>query len=360
MHNVGRNLGYLAVFLMISFSVVWALNTVALRQPTLQTLTLGDNAGSLTFEDRERTYLLHFPAGYDGGRPLPLMIVLHGGGGNAKHAANMTGFNAEADREGFIVVYPQGTGRLRDTLLTWNSGNCCGYALDNKVNDVGFIDALISKLEGEVKIDSSRIYVTGISNGGMMAYRLGCELPNKIAGITLVAGALNADCNPSEPVSVIAFHGTADKHVLYGGGEPIVKADPHSRVDRSVSYAISFWVKADACSAFPQRTEKGNVTVEEYSDCMDGTGVMLYTIKGGGHAWPGGEKPRGVADEPTREVSATHLMWKFLEQHPKQSTLNHPANNAPTLITPQVLARSLGESDVDYVNHSFFVTTTKT
>lgn len=310
-----------AVLLLLAFSLstIWIFKLWEPRGSELRTPRVGDTYDSILVENRKRRYLLHVPLGYDGNGALPLVIVLHGGGGNAIGAANMTGFNGEADREGFIVVYPEGSGRFRDRLLTWNSGNCCGYALDNNVNDVGFIDSLITRLESEIKIDTSRVFVTGISNGGMMAYRLACELSAKIAGIAPVAGALNVDCNPSDHVSVIAFHGTADRHVLYGGGEPLLKLDPHNRVDRSVSYAISFWVKQDQCSTIANQTQLGNVIRETYANCSDGTDVMLYTIIGGGHAWPGGQKGSVIGDEPTQEISATHLIWEFFKQHPKQS-----------------------------------------
>jgi polyhydroxybutyrate depolymerase len=278
----------------------------------------GNHELALTAEGRERTYLLHLPPAYDGKRLLPVVIVLHGGGGNAEGAVRMTGFSAKADREGFVVVYPNGTGRLKTRLLTWNSGNCCGWAMDKNVDDVGFIRALIDELVKTRAVDPKRVYVTGMSNGGMMTYRLGCELSDKIAAIAPVAGALDVDnCQPANPVSVIIFHGTADEHVLYNGGEPIRKADRHFRVDKSVSYAVSFWVKHNGCLESPQRSEKGHIRTEIYSGGKDGAEVVVYTINGGGHAWPGGEAYL-LGTEPTREISATDLMWDFFVRHPKK------------------------------------------
>ncbi len=320
MRHMSGKVAYAAALIVVSLVAAWGLGQIAVRRTTMQASFVSDKEESMTFENRKRTYLLHFPPNdNDAAAALPLVIVLHGGGGNARGAAEMTGFNAEADTVGFIVVYPAGTGALGDRILTWNSGNCCGYAMDNNVNDVGFIDALIGELERNFKIDSNRIFVTGISNGGMMTYRLACELSNRIAGIAPVAGALNVDCNPSQPISVIAFHGTADQHVLYNGGVPVSKFDPHPRVDRSVAYAISFWVNKNSCSAIPSRTSKGNVTVNVYSGCSNGTAVVLYTIVGGLHAWPGGQRGSAIGDEPTNEISATQIMWEFFEQHPKQA-----------------------------------------
>jgi polyhydroxybutyrate depolymerase len=294
---------------------VWLLFSVGSHGDELKP---GNHELSLGTGGRERTCLLHLPPAYDGNRLLPLVIVLHGGGGNAQNAERMTGFSAKADKEGFVVVYPNGSGRLKTRLLTWNSGNCCGYALDNDADDVAFIRALIDSFVKLRNIDPQRVFVTGMSNGGMMAYRLGCELSDKIAAIAPVAGALNlGDCQPTHPVSVIAFHGTADEHVLYNGGAPLRKVDIHPRVDKSVAFGISFWVKQDGCSATPQRSEKGNIRTETYGGGKDGAEVVLYTVVGGGHAWPGGRAYLSGA-EPTKEISATDLMWQFFMRHPKK------------------------------------------
>src|ERR1035438_8717219 len=128
----------------------------------------GGHELALTVGQRERTYLLHLPPVYDGKRSLPLVIVLHGGGGNAPGAVRVTGCSANADKEGFVRGYPNGSGRLKNRMLTWNSGNCCGYALDSDVDDAGFIRALIDELEKTRAIDPKRVYATGMSNGGMM------------------------------------------------------------------------------------------------------------------------------------------------------------------------------------------------
>ena len=277
-----------------------------------------DTVKILEVGDQDRTYLLHVPAKYDGEKLAPLVIVLHGGAGNASGTAKMTNFTAKADLEGFVVVYPYGTGRFRNRLLTWNSGNCCAYAMDHDVDDVGFIRALIVRLESDLKIDPRRIYVTGLSNGGMMAYRLGCELSDRIAAIAPVAGALNYEgCHPAQPLSVVIFHGTADPFVPYNGGEPKQKFDTHPRADKPVSYAVSYWVKNNNCLPQAKRLEKGSVTMDRYNGCKNGTEVVLYTIKGEGHTWPGGRKWAFWAAEPTHEVSATDAMWEFFAAHPK-------------------------------------------
>lgn len=278
----------------------------------------GDYEQSLTHAGRTRTYTVHLPRGIGDVHAFPLVIVLHGGGGNSQNAARMSGFSALADQENFIVVYPDGTGRLGDVLLTWNSGNCCGYALDHQIDDVGFIRALIAKLQRDYPIDARRVYATGMSNGGMMSYRLGCELSDQLAAIAPVAGALNVECKPSTPISVIAFHGTADQHVLFDGGAPKVKADPHPREDKSVAYAMNFWAQHNRCEATPKRDERSSVIHETYTNCANGVAVELYAIQGEGHTWPGGQRGSARGDAPTRDISATNMMWEFFKAHPKR------------------------------------------
>jgi polyhydroxybutyrate depolymerase len=310
------------VLLVVGFAIIGG--SCARRAPlpsAMQqhsSLSAGDHSLSLAYANRERKYLVHIPAAISASKLLPLVIILHGGGGNAENAIRMTGMSEKADQASFIAAYPDGTGRLGDKLLTWNSGNCCGYALDNNIDDVGFVLALINKLQGDYPIDPKRIYATGISNGGMMAYRLGCELSDKLAAIAPVAGALNVECEPTQPVSVIAFHGTSDRNVLYDGGVPKLQIDSHTREDKSVAYAMSFWSQQDGCMSSPYREESSNIIHEIYPNCAKTTGVELYTIKGGGHAWPGGDRTNIILDAPTDEISATELMWDFFAAHPKQ------------------------------------------
>lgn len=153
----------------------------------------------------------------------------------------------------------------------------------------------------------------------MMSHRLACELSDKIAAIGPVAGALDAEsCVPSQPVSAIVFHGTADEHVLYEGGRPQRQLDPHPHSDRSVAESVSFWVKQDGCRPNPKRREQETILRELYSGGRNGAEVELVTIRGGGHAWPGGQKWASGAEEPTKEISATEVMWEFFAAHPKR------------------------------------------
>ncbi len=280
----------------------------------------GDYEQSMIAGGRTRNYLLHIPPVYDGEQAMPLVIILHGGGGNAKSMIEITGMNEKSDEAGFIAVYPNGTGGISDEkILTWNCGFCCGYAANNNIDDVGFIRSLIDNLEGQLNIDTARIFVTGISNGGMMTYRLGCELADKIAAIAPVAGSMGDWAVVSEnPVSVIIFHGTADQHVLYEGGVPLKSFDAGNRVDKPVSYAVDFWVNFNNCSTTPAKETSGNIIKDVYSGGRNGSEVVLYTIIGGKHAWPGGRAAWLGGDVATREISATDLMWEFFAAHPKR------------------------------------------
>jgi polyhydroxybutyrate depolymerase len=282
----------------------------------------GEPEYSIRVGGQERTYLLHVPAGYDGRTALPLVIVFHGGGATAAGAARMSGMSPKADREKFLVAYPNGTGPQGTRFLTWNAWTCCGAALERQVDDVGFVRALIEKLEQERNVDPKRIYATGLSNGGLLTYRVGCALADLLAAIAPVAGALDTDsCRPVSPLSAIIFHGTADQHVLYDGGAPVESFDrTHHRIDKPVSYAVGFWTKHDRCVPIPTRTRKGHVIHDVYAGCADGTAVELYSIEGQGHAWPGGQNGLryGNVDAPTQEISATDLMWDFFARHPRR------------------------------------------
>lgn len=278
-----------------------------------------DARGEIAVGGRTRSYLLHRPPGHDPREPVPLVVVLHGGGGNGAGMARISGFSEAADREGFLVAYPDGSGALGERLLTWNAGNCCGWALEHEVDDVAFLAALLDRLETDLAIDARRIYVTGLSNGGMMAYRAACELSGRIAAIAPVAGAMNLEiCAAERPVSVVVFHGTADEHVPYGGGAPTRLVDRrHPRVDAPVSEAVSFWARRDGCAAEPRAERRGAILVETWEPCDDRTAVALYTIEGQGHAWPGGTKWAARADTPTRALDATATMWAFFRDHPR-------------------------------------------
>jgi polyhydroxybutyrate depolymerase len=278
-------------------------------------LPAGESTHTLNQDGRLRSYILYIPASINWSKPVPLVFVLHGGTGNAESAVRLTGFNQVADQNGFIIAYPNGTSWLSDTvLLTWNGGNCCGYAQTNNVDDVGFMRAIVKELQVQAQIDPKRIYATGMSNGGILAQRLGCEAADLFAAIAPVAGTLNFSCEPSQPIAVIEFHGTADQHVPYRGGY-----GPQSLAQvnfASVNRSIEFWVITNQCKSQPQTSTFADIQHYVWAGCKGSSAVELYAIIGGGHAWPGGGGLFGF-DQPSRTIAASQLIWEFFAQHPK-------------------------------------------
>jgi polyhydroxybutyrate depolymerase len=189
-----------------------------------------------------------------------------------------------------------------------------------RVDDVAFLRALVAHVRSIVTIDDRRVYAAGFSNGAMLAHRLGCDAADAFAAIAPVAGALGvSDCRPSQPLPVIIFHGTADERVRYEGGRPRRPGPGEGgRVDPPVADAVAFWARHNGCSPSPQRQARGGIVREAYARCGDDTEVVLHTVEGGGHAWPGGQAggPRG--EQPTQAISATDLMWAYFARHAKR------------------------------------------
>jgi polyhydroxybutyrate depolymerase len=299
-------------FLVLTFGFLACTRTV-----NLASTSSTDTTRTLTWGELQRSYILHVPSSYDGSRAVPLIFDFHGGLGNASTQVRTSIFEPLADEKGFLVVYPNGTGLLGDKLLTWNGGTCCGYAARNNIDDVGFVRAMVADLESSYRIDPKRIYSTGFSNGGIMSQRLACDASDLFAAIGPVSGTLNdPGCQPKEPVSVIEFHGTSDQHIPYGGGNGDKSLTNITFV--SVMDTMDKWVKFDQCSSAPRTSAFADIQQDIFSRCADGTSVELYTILGGGHAWPGGNGPAWPGgDQPTHAISATNLMWDFFAAHPK-------------------------------------------
>ena len=290
--------------------LVCLLGAAAYRRFAAAEPSTGQKPGTIEVDGRTRTYFVHLPPGYDGHTALPVVLVLHGATESPEGVERLSGMSAEADKKNFIAVYPRGTGRENPASLpTWNSGNCCGYAQLNHVDDVGFFRALLDKLEKDYAVDPKRVFVTGISNGGMMSYRLACEMSDKIAAAAPVEGAQNVACRPSNPVSVIIFHGTTDHLVPMNGGSTPFQIGP-KRSDTPVADAVVFWVKEDGCAATPAHEETAELRTDKYAGCNEGTAVELYAVQGGHHIWPG-------ASMSGNSVPATEFIWSFFAQHPK-------------------------------------------
>ncbi|GIK55803.1 MAG: polyhydroxybutyrate depolymerase [Chloroflexi bacterium] len=308
-------LWFLAILFMAALACARA-SSPGLTPTASAVLPAGQHSHTLSHDGRERSYILYVPASVNWNQPVAVVFVFHGGTGNAQSAILMSGFNDVADQNGFVVVYPKGTGRLADDkLLTWNAGNCCAYAQAENVDDVGFVRSIVADLQAQANIDRERIYATGMSNGAMLSYRLACEAADLFAAAAPVAGTLNfPDCHPSQPVSIVAFHGTNDQHVPYEGGK-----GPESLVDVdfvSVQDSVDFWVSANGCNPAAQTKTTDQFKHEVWTGCAAATAVELYTINGGGHAWPGGRPGWPGADQPVTSISASSLIWEFFASHP--------------------------------------------
>ncbi len=301
-------------FTLLVLGLPLAAQAQALPEPTR--LPARDTTHTLEHDGRTRQYHVHLPPRVKDHAPLPVMVVFHGGGGNGKQVAESTGFSALADREGFAVVYPDGTGRLR-RMLTWNSGGIPVYAADEKVDDAGFVRALLADLGARERIDSRRVYATGMSNGGMLVHRLARECPDLFAAVAPVAGAMNwTDAAPDVPMPILIVHGRADQHVLFAGGKPkqaVGRAG--ERVDASVADAVAYYVARNGLRDEPEVVRDGAVETSRWTrlrkDGAPVAPVVVVAIDGEGHTWPGGARGRLRADAPTKDFIASEEIWRF-------------------------------------------------
>jgi polyhydroxybutyrate depolymerase len=293
---------------------------------------VSDHRGSIEHDGLKRTYLIHLPSSYNKEKQAPLVLALHGRGGNGESMILVTrkGFNKLSDEEGFVVVYPDGI------ELNWNDGRSDEAANDRahveNIDDAGFLSALIDTLIHSLNLDPKRVYITGISNGAIMSYRLACELSQKITAIAPVDGNISIvylpSCSPSDPVSVLAINNVNDPLVPFNGGE-IIGGFRGIKLGKvlSVNESVEFWVKHNGCSFIPVVTTEPDrdpkdgtrVKKEEYSGGKNGTEVILYAIEGGGHTWPGGVQylPARIIGKTSRDIDANEVIWSFFKKHSK-------------------------------------------
>jgi polyhydroxybutyrate depolymerase len=270
--------------------------------------SLNETNGTISSSGQTRRYLLYVPKTYDRSEPTPLVISLHGGALWPAAEMGISRWNDVADEDGFLVVYPSGS----EVPRVWPMGQ---RSLEL---DVKFISDLIDKLEAGYNIDPNRIYADGMSNGGGMAFALSCKLSDRIAAVGAVAAAQTLEwnrCGDSRPVPTVAFHGTADPMALYqGGSSPISPGQFPNIRDWTARVA-----RRNRCSADPSETRiTSNVRRLAYKNCPENADVILYTVEGGGHTWPGGKSlPESMLGRTTREINATRVIWEFFVQHPR-------------------------------------------
>jgi polyhydroxybutyrate depolymerase len=253
-----------------------------------------------------RRYLLHVPVNLDPARPVPLVISLHGAWLYPGMQKRLTGWNAVADREMFIVAYPRASGFPR----VWHLEP--GPAL---IADVRFLSNLIDDLSSRFNIDRSRIYVSGYSNGAAMAFMLSCALPGRIAAVGMVATAIVPWewCSDRRPIPMLAFHGTLDAFVPYEGGENFLTTEPLIGMEAWFEQ----WGQRNRCAAAPRVSSLApGVRLHDYADCTQGTTTRFYVLEGAGHIWPGGLKLPEMGTGPyTASVNATEEMWMHFRKH---------------------------------------------
>ena len=279
----------------------------------------GDYTFTIQYDGLARMYRVHVPLKYNSSIPTPLLFALHGGGGSMDYMADDShyGLITASERNGFIVVFPNGYSKLKSgKFATWNAGNCCGGARDENINDVGFIRQVVNNVTRQMHIDPNRVYATGMSNGGMMSYRLACEMSDVFKAIASVAGTDNTrSCTPRNPVSILHIHARNDTHVLFTGGAGEEAVEKSKITDfTSVADTVSKWVRLNGCATTPRRVlEKAGAYCEVYSQCPGDAQVQLCVTETGAHSWPGAKKTRG--EPASQAISANDIMWDFFNHH---------------------------------------------
>lgn len=304
----------------------------------------GDYEFNFMHEGLDRKYLISVPENYDKNSKSALIFVFHGAGSNAEDSIEYFELNEKSDKEGFIVVYAEGTGKevLGKLYGSWNAGRCCESEAGENINDIDYVKKVLEDVEDKFNIDSNRVYAIGMSNGGLMAYRVACEMSDIFSGIA-VSGGHDAydECNLNRKIPVIHFHGTADNCVPYEGGKcggcffeflnnlTGLELKPTYWNCKSVEDYLESWADLNICSSEKEIIlEKGNVSCFKYKNCE--ADVVLCSIKGMGHVWPGKEiynykacknnydgflckKYRELIGDLNTDVNANDIIWSFFE-----------------------------------------------
>lgn len=292
--------------------VVMGIVGIALQLPTSAPAADGPLA---SHRIGNRDYQLYVPSGGSG--RLPLVIALHGGGGNGVQLAKSAGLIDKAASEGFILALPEGSSRF-GKLQTWNAGGCCAYAMRKKVDDIGFIRSMIDELERTQPVDPKRVYVVGMSNGGMMTERVAIELGDRIAGAAVFVGALfGNEPKPVASVPMLIVNAEKDEQVPVAGGTSTtgIVRRAQGMPYKPSRYAATFWAAANRCTTSPTKTETADYVRARWTGCASGADVDFYIMKGAEHGWPGRGLGRPGVTRNTGKIDGTALMWDFFAAH---------------------------------------------
>lgn len=270
-----------------------------------------------------RSYLIHIPKNYSRAEARPLVVALHGAFSTADEMEEETGLSDLADRDGFLVVYPNGI-TLFGWFQHWNAGHCCGRAMKDGVDDLGFISTVIEEVRRDLRVDSSRIYLLGYSNGGMLAYLFAAEKPEILTAVAVIAATIGSSPSPSQPevcipparapLPVLVIHGRQDDSIPYEGGSHTKNG--HSYV--SVKESIEFWLKADQISITPRREvmAAGRVIKDTWGEPASDREVILYTLEGWKHTIPTTYFTKKLPEnDPLKDFDATEIIWDFFKCH---------------------------------------------
>lgn len=272
---------------------------------------------SIFVDENWRTFLTHVPThNVENTSSLSLVLCLHGGFGNAYNIETSTQFSIKADtaKQPFVVVYPEGINSPLG-IRTWNAGYCCGYSTNKNIDDVKFISELIDTIVNRYRIDPKRVYVTGLSNGGMMSFRLAAELTSKISAIAPVAASMTFDesWNPFRPISIIQFHSFLDDNIPYYGG---IGEGVSSHYNPPIDSVLNQWSILNGCSNENDTVynEQNEYLFKTWTNCKNKSDIYHYVTYDGGHSWPG-------SDGGSSKVNATNIIWNFFLDHPTDSNL---------------------------------------
>lgn len=313
LHKISWKAGFVLVILL-------GLGVLSLSGRNTPAMGAGDWFYQLNQQGTLRTYILHLPPAAAKGK-VALIVALHGVTPSITNFRRQSNLDAEADQDGFAVLYPMGIRSLG--LLTWNAGACCGWAQWRGIDDVGFILQALDRTIAEAPIDRSRVYLTGLSNGAMMAYRLAAVAPERFAAMAAVAGTLNAEPKPhSRPMPILHIHSVDDPLLPYQGRWTLLRRFP------GVEEMLKPWLKVDGCPLQAQITQRLEQNSQQYghstairktwAPCQGDVQVIAWQLIGPGHVWPGGNPPfylHWLTHGPTRIINANTEIWHFFSSY---------------------------------------------
>jgi len=279
-------------------------------------------SGTIDYQSKMRKYILHIPLTYDGTKEVPLVVFLHGGGGNYQSAQGFTNFNQISKNNGFLMLYPQAFSSASPDSYIWADGRNT-IADQAGIDDVGFVDKLVSSIRSEYKVNAKKIYLCGFSNGSFLTQRIAFERNTQFAAMGTLGGTMNLSLfntgNPNRPIPMMYVFGTADPFVPFDGG---VISGSNTLPVVGIEQAVNYWVTKNQCQTTLQAvnlpdiniTDNSTVTVFEYINGTCNSRVKFYKINGGGHTFPGVKVPNQTLGETNLDILASQELWDFFKQ----------------------------------------------